>query len=334
MRFLNVGDPQLGSLATLFGAEHGLRLQIEALERVFKTGQAENCRYAIVLGDVFSNPNPDQAHVSAFLRVCHKYAETMKIFIITGNHDVHSVGKNSLVIASSLDRLGVMPNLRVFLKPATCILQGVPVQFLPWGYNKPTPGRSLVFAHVTAQGARDDNGRIYDEGCAFSDEHYVISGHLHTFQSPHKNVFYPGTVLQFRFGETDKKFITVSQASITSTGRLAVTHQHYDAVLPYRLITVPVETLKDLDSVPAAPDGNLYRLALDGTVRLPDNWLAARPHVIRVIGKNRTAANAPATGSGIGVGIHDRILELAEKQTPPPLRATVMTHLRRALDVV
>jgi hypothetical protein len=67
----------------------------------------------------------------------------------------------------------------------------------------------VIFAHQEFKGCK--MGCIISESGDVWDENFppIISGHIHSNQTPQKNIYYPGSAMQIAFGESQKNIIAI-----------------------------------------------------------------------------------------------------------------------------
>jgi DNA repair exonuclease SbcCD nuclease subunit len=91
----------------------------------------------------------------------------------------------------------------------------------------------LIFAHQEFKGCK--MGMIVSEsGDSWPLENpYIISGHIHSKQTPQKNIYYPGSSLQIAFGESESNIIAVID---TNSNEIPYTLREIDLKLPRKKI--------------------------------------------------------------------------------------------------
>lgn len=279
MRWLNVGDIHFEKLHRLFGDE-GIAIQLRQLRSQLSYAREHSVPNVIVLGDVFDSPFPKQRTIVSFCDLIHEYRD-LQWRIILGNHDVHNAEIHAHPFLEHIGR-AYLPNLKIYTKTKTEVIDGVICRFLPWpSHRSKLKEPHVAFTHTEYRGTKRDSGMVSKDGVEYESRsgQFMISGHLHTFQE-HGNLFYPGTALPFTFGDSQEKSFTVSRA-VQKGNSLFVKHKHIAIDIPWKFITVTVNAEDDLKKVPREKDGNFYRLRIENpAVRLPSNWLANRPHVL------------------------------------------------------
>lgn len=282
MEFLAIGDLHIGCLDNVFqDLEDPDSLIIdESLAQPFNYAKANGIEKVILLGDLFDNPYPTDKAKSHLLRKLGRDFREFEIHAIPGNHDHASNMETSFEVPMMVKDLGALSNVYFYTKPEATKLSKFPFAFLPWPHvknPKPQDDPTTIIAHITAAGAKADNGRIIDakHGAKIDATHdRWIIGDLHTRQSPHKNVHYPGTLHQVTFGESFPKGFF--HCYLSSKG-LKIKFHPVDPV--YKLIGLRVETLADLKRISKNPR-HRYKLALAPDIVLPSTFLRDNPNII------------------------------------------------------
>ncbi len=140
------------------------------------------------------------------------------VVCLVGNHDMIN---NQQFLSSNHwmhHYKGRIPNVDIVDHPVSHVLQGCRLVFVPYVFpgrfvealetTQPRMGDAfawtdahLIFAHQEFKGCR--MGAIVSEDGDEWDSAWpmVVSGHIHDYQKPQPNIFYPGTPLQHSFGD-------------------------------------------------------------------------------------------------------------------------------------
>jgi DNA repair exonuclease SbcCD nuclease subunit len=253
---------------------------ISSIERLCEHATAKKIGHVFLLGDIADHPNPKQETIIKLLHVMNKYIK-LKFWLITGNHDVSARGRSGMIVCEFLSEAGLLPNVTVFTKPKMKIIDGIPVYFMPYGFDEQPKGPYLGVGHHSVVGASYDSGLpVGEEGINISNKRaFWIMGHLHEYQE-HPWGIYAGTGYQINFGETDDKaFIELD--AVLENGRVKVSHSRIPCALPYTLKNLSVRKEADWNKVKQFDERKIfYRLLYDPSVEVPSKFQADNPHVI------------------------------------------------------
>jgi predicted MPP superfamily phosphohydrolase len=156
-------------------------------------------------------------------------------------------------------------------------IDGEKLVFVPYVYNGrfaealATRGdywmeASCIFAHQEFYGCKM-GAKISEEGDKWSlDYPSVISGHIHSRQTPQENVYYPGASMQHAFGESEKNVIACIDVLDG-----AYTLKEIDIALP-RKRTVYVDVTDLEESIPEKTEDKI-RIVVSGN---PDEFKAMK----------------------------------------------------------
>lgn len=245
-RFLAVGDIHFEGIENYFPDEH-LSLITTTLRQIWRYARENGVENVIILGDVFDSPFPKDESKKAFLKCLDK---RLKYYIILGNHDYATPQENSLNLCKYfIEDLGLMDNVKFFVKPETVEIDGVKFDMLPFPQTKPlTPENSVCIGHFECKGYMADNGRKFTSGHILDDKHVWLLGHLHRQQGD----LYPGSIVQTKFGEPVGKFFFDCKTNGKQLKLRKIAIQ-----TPFKLLDVVVSKLEDLDVLEKE---NCYRL--------------------------------------------------------------------------
>lgn len=280
---VTVGDPHFDRLSTMFPTNH-LLLQVAELRKPFEYALKHGIKYVVVLGDVAHMPRLSEEARKAFQKLLHEYDGRLTIWIILGNHDVAYEGVHSLESISDLCKQGRYKSVRVFAKPKQKIINGVPVNLLPFPAKKAikteVADRSLNFAHLERPGARRDNGMLIrdDDGVKQTDDNEWVIGHLHTPQKIGRTL-YSGTLYQTNFGESLPKGFLHIKAKVLK-GKLTVRAKRVTTDPRFKLINLKVESAKDLKQIDSDPL-HLYKLFIKKGIKIPYDIMRRHPNVYK-----------------------------------------------------
>ena len=175
----------------------------------------------VILGDVLHNH--ERLHTIA-LNKAYEFFNLMKniapTFILVGNHDLCTnqefLSKNHWMNAVKMwENIHVVDDVMIN-KIGSEILTFVP--YVPNGrFMEAIESKkcndwkksSVIFAHQEFKGCK--MGCIISESGDVWDENFpsIISGHIHSNQTPQKNIYYPGSAMQIAFGESQKNIIAI-----------------------------------------------------------------------------------------------------------------------------
>jgi DNA repair exonuclease SbcCD nuclease subunit len=291
--FVCIGDLHLGAFGNIFAdMDNPDALVFEAVQQAVDYAKYNGIKTLIFLGDLFDAPEPSQHQVTqllAFLLTLRDY----DVHIITGNHDYEHISHNALEIADFVIRAGMLPHVKLYLKPTQTSIDGVPFCFFPWPHHnrkkfKLTGPPSVNIAHVEQTGALTDSGRKIEEGVKLdqdSGDAWVI-GHLHRRQEIGR-IFYPGTLFQKTFGEPLPKGFLHGEAELRK-GKLKFKGKWQAIQPPFVLENLRIEAPEDLRQVQAYSTTDRpikrYKLFIKNSVALPPTFRVDNPHVVRIDG--------------------------------------------------
>lgn len=195
-----------------------------------------------------------------FVDEIRKYVVT---YVIVGNHDMCS-NQTFLTDNHWLNGMKEWDNVRIIDKPEQVEIDGNIMTFAPYVY----PGRfeealsftegehgwrqsSVIFAHQEFYGCKmgaitSTEGDKWD-----TDNPFVISGHIHSKQTPQENIFYPGSALQHAFGESEKNIVCI--VTLCENEKREI--EEIDLMLPRKkIIYKDVSELEDLSINPDTDD--------------------------------------------------------------------------------
>lgn len=165
-------------------------------------GLRQGIRNIFLYGDVCDGPKMSYRAHQALFNFFKQYS-LCDFYIITGNHDIVSVGgTHSLELLETFN--AALPNVYIFRKPTMVEIDGVTVNFLPYPF-KDFKYIALNVCHLEVSGCSLDSGRI-SKSDIDTGECITVAGHIHTHGKV-ANCYYSGSPVQTNFGEKlDKGF--------------------------------------------------------------------------------------------------------------------------------
>lgn len=179
-----------------------------------------NYEYIVMAGDILHTH--EKLHTLALncaIKCIETFAEYTKVICMVGNHDMINnqqfltnnhwltvfENKNTNIIVVERPKI-----FEIGKSHFMCVPYVFPGRFVEaMDTNKKNEWKTMdcIFAHQEFRGCR--MGAIVSEiGDEWDLENpLVISGHIHDYQKPQTNIFYPGTPLQHSFGDTGANII-------------------------------------------------------------------------------------------------------------------------------
>jgi len=273
-----VGDLHLEGLNTLFSS--GDDKIYACLDQVVKYAEENDVSTIIITGDIINNASPEQDTLTRLLRYCILHGHLHWYFIL-GNHDIHSTDKHSSEFIEFIHKHKLVPNIHFYEQETLEYVNKVPFVFLPYPLVKrqTTKFPTVNVAHIETLGAKYENGRVITKGISLNKSvDYWIIGHLHSYQV-YERVVYPGMMYQKTFGDDKKKGFLHCTIKWSST-KLNVTHKFIPISLPFRLHTIDVNSVDDLNQVKKS-ESELYKLFVRSNIVIPSSFLSDYPNVIK-----------------------------------------------------
>ena len=190
----------------------------EKLEELIKK---ENPDFIVCLGDILHTH--ERLHTIALNKAysfIDKLRNFCKTYLLVGNHDyIHN--QEHLTSNHWMNSLKEWKNVCVADKVLSLQKEGKLFIFCPYVF----PGKfkealstntecnwkeaSIIFAHQEMKGCKmgpivSVEGDEWDESLP-----HIISGHIHSNQTPSPNIYYPGSALQNAFGESERNIIPI-----------------------------------------------------------------------------------------------------------------------------
>lgn len=172
----------------------------------------------ILLGDILHDH--ERLHTRALNKayeLINILRKTAPLYILVGNHDMCN-NQQFLTDQHWMNGLKEWENVTIVDKVCQLIMLDNNFLFCPYVY----PGRfiealetlnsewkeaDLIFAHQEFKGCRMGS-IVSEEGDSWDCQNpIVVSGHIHSKQSPQDNILYPGSSMQVAFGESETNII-------------------------------------------------------------------------------------------------------------------------------
>ena len=212
MKVLAIGDPH-------FRVENMVEVEF-FMAKITQLAKAEEPDIIIILGDLL------HTHEKIFTIAMNKAYDFIKImrdiaptYVLVGNHDYI---QNSQFLTENhwMNAMKDWDNVFIVDSVITIQKQGVKLVLLPYVPN----GRfqealatidnnwkdaDCIFAHQEFAGCK--MGAIISIDGDKWPEYYpnIVSGHIHSRQTPQPNIYYCGSAMQHAFGESEKNIIPI-----------------------------------------------------------------------------------------------------------------------------
>lgn len=176
----------------------------------------------VLLGDILHDH--ERLHTLALNRALdfiNKLRNISKVFVLVGNHDMINHDQ-FLSDQHWMNALKQWDNVCIVDKVEHLECSDINANFLFCPYV--APGRfqealethefdwresDIIFAHQEFKGCKM-GAIISDDGDEWDiDDPFVISGHIHSKQSPQDNIMYPGSSMQVAYGESNENIILI-----------------------------------------------------------------------------------------------------------------------------
>ncbi len=176
----------------------------------------------VLLGDILHDH--ERLHTLALNRALdfiNKLRNISKVFVLVGNHDMINHDQ-FLSDQHWMNALKHWDNVCIVDKVEHLECSDINANFLFCPYV--APGRfqealethefdwkesDIIFAHQEFKGCKM-GAIISDDGDEWDiDDPFVISGHIHSKQSPQDNIMYPGSSMQVAYGESNENIILI-----------------------------------------------------------------------------------------------------------------------------
>ena len=261
-RVLSIGDPHFKISNT---SETD-----KCVERILEIIDSKDIDFVVILGDLLHDH--ETLHTIPLNKAINFVKEVSKrclTFVLVGNHDM--INHDQFLTENHwMNSMKMWSNVFIVDYPMQYIFNDMKFIFAPYVntgrfeecLDKVDNWRdaSCIFAHQEFYGC--DFGHVPSvKGDKWSEENpEVISGHIHSRQKVGDNVYYPGSVMQHAFGESEKNVIPYT---IFTKGEKKYELEEIDLQLPRKVnIKVKMEELDELE-IPETED--TMRVVISGT---------------------------------------------------------------------
>ena len=238
------------------------------MEKIINLATEKQPDIIVIAGDLLHDH--ERIHTTA-LNKAYELVNNMRLisktYILVGNHDYMS-NQQFLTNHHWMNGMKEWNNTIVVDTVITETINGQKFVFVPYV----SPGRfeealntsnekwndaACIFAHQEFCGCK--MGAIVSvEGDKWAlDNPYVVSGHIHSKQSPQENIYYSGAAMQHAFGESDKNII----AYFTFTNN-KYDKEEIDLGLPRKKIVYM--DVEDIDNYKIPESEDQIKLTLNG----------------------------------------------------------------------
>lgn len=262
-------------MSLLFIGDIHIRLEnfeeIDKLEVILKDilENDKSIEYVIFGGDILHTH--EKLHTLAlnkavnFLKTFLSYC---KVICIVGNHDMIN---NQQFLTENHWMNSLKKEFTIVDKPCTFSSSNIIFSCIPYVFN----GRfkdalcelqddykqnDIIFCHQEFKGCKmgaiiSEHGDEWDE-----NDVSIMSGHIHDYQKPQKNIFYPGTPIQQSFGDRNENIIVK-----VTKGVEGLEYEEIPMTIEKKKnVYVDVEKLKDLDIKTDNPHN--IKVTITGTI--------------------------------------------------------------------
>lgn len=204
-----------------------------------------NPDFIVVLGDILdkfaSAHTTPLTNANKFLKNLMKISTT---YVLIGNHDLQNNKQFLSKVHAFTGLKGWTPKLQIIDKVKSFTHKNIFFTFTPYVPK----GRFVealntcdnwidsccIFAHQEFKGCKMGAFTSVD-GDEWPFEYpFVISGHIHDYQEPQKNILYTGTPIQHAFGDRSDK--TISYFEFQENVKGPILHERIDLNLPKKII--------------------------------------------------------------------------------------------------
>ena len=261
-KIIAVGDPHF-QISNIVDVE----IFINKIEELAKREKPD---LIVILGDVLHTH--ERVHTIP-LNKAYDFVDRMRLitltYVLVGNHDMTS---NQIYLTDDhwMNGMKEWENVVIVDNVKYLELNGEKFTFCPYVF----PGRFQEALNTTGDGWKDSSIIFAHQefaGCKMGpiisvegdnwplDFPNVISGHIHSKQTPQKNIYYCGSAMQHAFGESEENIIPI----ITTTG-CNYDLEEIDLHMPRKKIVYM--DVNDIDSyaIPAKDAEDTIKLTVDG----------------------------------------------------------------------
>lgn len=273
MEFIAIGDPHFDSPLGKHVPDVNSVIGREIL-KVLAYADRKHVKNIVILGDLAHKTRLSYEGYMALREVlAHREFD---FHIIPGNHDLRSadpMAGHSLELLLQDKRLGLFPNVDIYLQPTNVKIDRVGVRFLPWPHNTYSKKR-LNFSHLEVYGSKAESGYKMVNKDLSKSKAVNVSGHLHTYHKV-RNTHYAGTLIYNDFGTTGPRFFLHGEYTSPEDYDIRPVKHKPEYVLESHIVA----NRKDIAALPTSPT-TLIRLVIeDGSDLHPSMW-ADRPNVV------------------------------------------------------
>ena len=262
-KIIAIGDPHF-QISNIVDVD----IFINKIEELAKREQPD---LIVILGDLLHTH--ERVHTTA-LNKAYYFVDKMRLisltYVLVGNHDfIH----NQIYLTDDhwMNGMKEWENVVIVDKVKHLEINGDKFTFCPYVY----PGRfqealnttgdewkdsSIIFAHQEFAGCKMGPIISVDGDNWPLDYPNVISGHIHSKQTPQKNVYYCGSAMQHAFGESEDNIIPI----ITKISKQDYKLEEMDLIMPRKKIVYM--DVNDIDSytIPPKESEDTIKLTIDG----------------------------------------------------------------------
>jgi DNA repair exonuclease SbcCD nuclease subunit len=211
MKVIAIGDPH-------FKVENILEVNL-FMDKIETLAKKETPDIIVILGDLL------HTHEKIFtiaLNKAYEFVRRMRdiahTYVLVGNHDYI---QNSQFLTENhwMNAMKDWDNVVIVDNTLKITKKGVKLVFVPYVPNgrfiealdtgEDWKDADCIFAHQEFAGCK--MGAIISiEGDRWPEDYpNIVSGHIHSKQSPQPNIYYTGSAMQHAFGESDKNIIAI-----------------------------------------------------------------------------------------------------------------------------
>lgn len=285
LKFVTVGDLHLDKkrLVDLMGS-NAIDLQLSSVKDVLRHALRKDIKHVFFLGDVSDSTSLSDYAEQQLIKLLLAYDKKLNIHIILGNHDIKQKDVHSLCKISLLSKTKKLESVYVYDKHVVKKLDGIDVEFMPYPCSTPKRKYSVCVAHIEVKGSKLDSGFASKDGVDVRPGNLWVIGHLHTKQSDKsRSYFYPGTLYQTSFAETQSKVFMEFDVDKAPSGRLKYTVQKHPSLRKFSLKTVEIKEKHHIDVYKKYLNEDpltFYRVFHSANISLPLSFMRKYPQVI------------------------------------------------------
>lgn len=268
---ISTSDWHLEGLTKLFPNDH-LQRQFHELTKIYEYALDNGINHVFIPGDISDTYSMKDETYIELVMFFKKYDGIINSYYSIGNHDHKEGSKTSIDLLHLLCVQGFFKTLKIYKNPEQLVIDGVVVNFIPFGSKESIPNKKpcLNFVHESYDGAVGDNGRTMKVKNEFqsSEKDFAVSGHIHQYQHlKRKRVVLNGNPYQKNFGESlPKGFIEFT--AYYKNKKLIFKHEFINNRPDFTLESVLIRKQKDFAKL-SSEDNIRYRLYVDPSVVIP-----------------------------------------------------------------